>query len=82
MAMASFLTATDPQVITVPDPDTVSPGFLGFVVIFVLAIATVLLVRSMVGHLRKVRYSPEPTPRTSMTDERTNERTTEQSGTV
>jgi len=64
MAMASsvLLTAADPQVITVPDPDTVSPGFLGFVVIFLLAVATVLLVRSMVTHLRKVRYSPEPTP--------------------
>jgi hypothetical protein len=54
------LLGADPEVITVPDPDTVSPGFLGFVVVFLLAIATVLLIRSMVGHLRKVRYSPEP----------------------
>ena len=49
---------TDPQVVQVPDPDTVSPGFMGFVVIFLLAVATILLIRSMVGHLRKVRYSP------------------------
>ena len=50
---------TDPQVVQVPDPDTVSPGFMGFAVIFLLAVATILLIRSMVGHLRKVRYSPD-----------------------
>lgn len=45
---------------TQPDPDKVSPGLLGFLVIFALALVTVLLVRSMVGHLRKVRYSTPP----------------------
>ncbi|HST83241.1 MAG TPA: hypothetical protein VLL08_16010 [Kineosporiaceae bacterium] len=50
----------DPKVITVPNPDTVSPGFLGFAVMFLLAVATILLIRSMVAHLRKVRYLPEP----------------------
>jgi hypothetical protein len=45
---------------TPPPDDTVGPGVGGFLVIFVLALATVLLIRSMVGHLRKVRYSPEP----------------------
>ena len=50
----------DPKVITVPDPDTVSPGFTGFAVMFLLAVATILLIRSMVAHLRKVRYLPEP----------------------
>ncbi len=40
--------------------DKVSPGFAGFLAVFVLAVATVLLIRSMVGHLRKVRYSPGP----------------------
>ncbi len=48
--------------------DKVSPGFAGFLAVFVLAVATVLLIRSMVGHLRKVRYSPgpegEPSPET------------------
>jgi len=42
------------------DDTQVSPGIAGFLVMFGLALATVLLVRSMVGHLRKVRYSPEP----------------------
>ena len=45
---------------TAPAADTVSPGIAGFLVVFVLALATVVLIRSMVGHLRKVRYSPEP----------------------
>lgn len=58
MTVASVL--ADPKVITIPDPDTVSPGFIGFVVIFLLALATVLLIRSMTRHLRKVNYGPEP----------------------
>jgi len=43
-----------------PAPDLVSPGIAGFIVVFMLALATVLLLRSMVGHLRKVRYGPGP----------------------
>ena len=43
-----------------PAPDLVSPGIAGFIVVFLLALATVLLLRSMVGHLRKVRYGPGP----------------------
>jgi hypothetical protein len=40
--------------------ETIGPGFAGFVAIFAIALATVFLLRSMVGHLRKVRYSPDP----------------------
>jgi hypothetical protein len=43
---------------SVPRPDTVSPGFGGFLTVFLLACATVLLMRSMTKHLRKVRYAP------------------------
>jgi hypothetical protein len=43
-----------------PPPDTVSPGFAGFVAVFLLTVATILLIRSMVKHLRKLRYTPEP----------------------
>ncbi len=53
-------------------PEQVSPGLAGFLVVFVLAVVTVLLIRSMVGHLRKVRYSPGPdagTPKTGEPDE-------------
>ena len=44
----------------IPPDDTVGPGVGGFLAIFALALATVLLIRSMVGHLRKVRYGPGP----------------------
>ncbi len=40
--------------------ENVGPGLAGFLVMFVLAVATVFLVRSMVGHLRKVRHSADP----------------------
>jgi hypothetical protein len=43
-----------------PISSQISPGFLGFVVLFLLAVATYLLIRSMVYHLRKVRYGPSP----------------------
>ena len=41
------------------DPRYASPGVLGFLVVFFLALATWLLIRSMTGHLRKVRYHAE-----------------------
>jgi hypothetical protein len=43
-----------------PPDDMVGPGTAGFIAIFLLALATVVLIRSMVGHLRKVRYGPGP----------------------
>jgi hypothetical protein len=46
--------------VATPDPDLVTPGVAGFLVVFLLAVATILLLRSMTGHLRKVRYSPDP----------------------
>jgi hypothetical protein len=58
VALSALVGAANVQ--TVPDPDKVSPGFAGFLAIFVLAVATVFLLRSMVKHLRKVRYSPDP----------------------
>lgn len=45
------------------DPRYASPGVLGFLVVFFLAVATWLLVRSMAGHLRKVRYGAEAAER-------------------
>jgi hypothetical protein len=53
-ALAAALAAATPA------DDKVSPGLAGFLTVFGLALVTVLLIRSMVGHLRKVRYSPEP----------------------
>jgi hypothetical protein len=42
------------------DPQNVSPGLAGFLTVFLLALAVVFLVRSMVKHLRNVRYGPGP----------------------
>jgi hypothetical protein len=56
--LSGFLYAGNVQ--QIPADDKVSPGFAGFLVMFLLAVATVLLIRSMVKHLRKVRYAPEP----------------------
>jgi hypothetical protein len=53
-------TATPSPVPEVPNPRDVSPGFGGFLTIFLLALATVLLIRSMVGRLRRLRYSQAP----------------------
>ncbi|MFN0282839.1 MAG: hypothetical protein ACKVZ6_12825 [Kineosporiaceae bacterium] len=43
-----------------PNNDTISPGLAGFVTVFLLALVVVLLMRSMVKHLRNVRYGPGP----------------------
>ena len=59
-ALVSSHALVSTTVTTNPDPDKVSPGFAGFSVIFLLAVATIVLIRSMTRHLRNVRYSPEP----------------------
>jgi len=42
-----------------PDDDSVTPGVLGFVVTFLLAVVVVLLVLDMVRRIRRVRYRAE-----------------------
>ncbi|MGO4593315.1 hypothetical protein AB4Z18_05780 [Leifsonia sp. 2TAF2] len=42
-----------------PSDDSVTPGVLGFVVTFFLAVAVVLLVLDMVRRIRRVRYRAE-----------------------
>jgi hypothetical protein len=61
-AHASVLSAAVSVFFAVDEPDksVVTPGVAGFLVTFGLALATLFLIRSMVKHLRKVRYSPEP----------------------
>ncbi len=41
------------------NPNVVSPGILGFLAFFLLAVALFLLVRNMNGHLRRMRYRAE-----------------------
>jgi hypothetical protein len=43
-----------------PPAEKVTPGTAGFVTMFLLALAVLLLILSMVRHLRKIRYSVEP----------------------
>jgi hypothetical protein len=42
-----------------PDPDSVTPGLYGFLVVFVLAIVTWFLLRNLTGRLRRMRYREE-----------------------
>ena len=56
-AAVALVATTAPQG---PNSDEVSPGLIGFITVFLLALATWLLIRSMVKHLRKVRYGPGP----------------------
>jgi flagellar biosynthesis/type III secretory pathway M-ring protein FliF/YscJ len=44
------------QFVTQPDPDSVTPGVAGFLVVFVLALVTWLLMRNLTGRLRRLRY--------------------------
>jgi hypothetical protein len=39
-----------------PIDESLGPGFLGFVITFALAVACIVLFRSMSKHLRKVRH--------------------------
>lgn len=41
------------------DPNSVTPGWIGFVAIFVVAIGTVVLVFDMVRRIRRTRYRGE-----------------------
>lgn len=41
------------------DPDMVTPGVIGFVVTFLVAAATVLLIIDMTRRVRRVRYREE-----------------------
>ncbi len=48
-------TATLPADVA-PDPNSVTPGLLGFLVVFVLAIVLWLLFRNLTGKLRRMRF--------------------------
>lgn len=41
------------------DPNMVTPGVVGFVAIFLIALATVLLILDMTRRVRRVRYRAE-----------------------
>ncbi len=41
---------------TTPDPEDVTPGTVGFIVTFLVAVAVVLLIIDMVRRIRRVNY--------------------------
>ncbi|MEO6825931.1 MAG: hypothetical protein ABI255_06100 [Microbacteriaceae bacterium] len=43
------------------NPDTVTPGLVGFLVIFVIAVATILLIVDMNRRIRRTRYRADIT---------------------
>lgn len=57
VASSSTPTPTPPP--GMPDPNSVTPGVLGFLVIFLLALVTWLLMRNMTGRLRRMRFREE-----------------------
>ncbi|MGL5857733.1 MAG: hypothetical protein ACRC35_04880 [Angustibacter sp.] len=44
---------------TQPDPQSVTPGILGFLIVFALAVATWLLLRNLTARLRRMRFREE-----------------------
>ncbi len=58
MTLIDLLAAATPTP-TPLDEDTVTPGWVGFVVIFALALVTVFLIIDMTRRVRRVRYREE-----------------------
>jgi hypothetical protein len=58
MTLIDLLAAATPTP-TPLDEDSVTPGWVGFVVIFALALVTVLLIIDMTRRVRRVRYREE-----------------------
>lgn len=58
MTLIDLLAAATPTPAPL-DEDTVTPGWIGFVVIFALTILTVLLIIDMTRRIRRVRYREE-----------------------
>jgi len=58
MTLIDLLAAATPTPAPL-DEDTVTPGWIGFVVIFALATFTVLLIIDMTRRIRRVRYREE-----------------------
>lgn len=46
------------------DPDKITPGTIGFVVVALLGVALFFLLRSMTRHLGRVRFEEKDEPRT------------------
>ena len=70
MTLHDWLTFVTPTPTPVPfDEDSVTPGWIGFVFIFALAIATVFLIIDMTRRIRRVRYRSEIREKLAAEDE-------------
>lgn len=58
MTLIDLLAAATPTPAPL-DEDSVTPGWIGFVVIFALAVVTVFLIIDMTRRVRRVRYREE-----------------------
>jgi hypothetical protein len=58
MTLIDLLAAATPTPAPL-DEDSVTPGWIGFVVIFALAVVTVFLIIDMTRRIRRVRYRDE-----------------------
>ena len=56
LAITSSLPRTNGDLRPGLEPDDVTPGFLGFISTLLIVVAVVLLMRSMAGRVRRVRY--------------------------
>jgi hypothetical protein len=52
------------------NPDVVTPGVVGFVVIFLITVATVLLILDMTRRIRRARYRGELAERRAEEEDR------------
>ncbi|MEO7122612.1 MAG: hypothetical protein ABI400_05755 [Lacisediminihabitans sp.] len=59
MNIAHWFMVTTPTPDAGFDPNTVTPGWVGFVAVFFIAIATILLILDMTRRVRRVRYRAE-----------------------
>ena len=58
MTLFTWLVTATPAP-SIPDDDLVTPGWLGFLAIFLIAVVTVFLLIDMTRRIRRVRYREE-----------------------
>lgn len=60
--------ASEPDAVRTPDPDIVSPGFAGFLAVFAIACATVLIIRLMTRSMRRAKFTADELARQEKAD--------------
>ncbi len=68
--MRPTLAAATPSPSATFNPDVVTPGVVGFLTIFFIAVVTVLLIVDMTRRIRRARYRGEAAERAATGDDR------------